>query len=114
MRTQPILLVALVLTVTGVLSAQKSKTKSKTETAITILRKARPTTVWNARSAKSADVDCDGKPDTIVIGSEEGKVLVGVVWGAREKKPEVQEFGVARTHAGLILRCSYASVGFTA
>lgn len=64
------------------------------KTAVESLRRLRSTTKWNVQSAKVADVDCDSKPDTIVLGSEQDKVVVGVVWGATAKKPQVFEFSI--------------------
>jgi hypothetical protein len=63
------------------------------KSAVDALRRFRPSTNWNIASARIADVDCDSKPDTIILGSEKGKVVVGVVWGAR-KQPQVLVFSI--------------------
>ena len=46
------------------------------------LQKANPLVNWNVESAKRADFDCDGKPDTVMLGSEKDRAVVGIVWGA--------------------------------
>jgi hypothetical protein len=64
--------------------------------AATALRKLNTTVDWNVSSAKAADVDCDGKPDTVILGSERDTVVVGVVWGKASKQPQVFMFPVGR------------------
>jgi len=69
---------------------------SRAQTAVTAvdsLRRVRPSTTWNVASARTADLDCDGKPDTVVWGAEDGRVVVGVVWGAH-RQPEVLAFPI--------------------
>lgn len=67
---------------------------SKPDAQIRLLRKSYPNVEWDAKSAKLADIDCDGRPDTVVLGSRENTVAVGVVWGQRKKKPQVLFFPV--------------------
>jgi len=62
---------------------------------IATLQQFRPSTNWNSASAKVADVDCDAKPDTVTLGSEKGKVVIGVVWGAH-KQPQLFVFPIRR------------------
>lgn len=64
--------------------------------AATALRKLNTTVDWNVSSAKIADVDCDGKPDTVMLGSKKDTVVVGVVWGKASKQPQVFMFPVGR------------------
>jgi hypothetical protein len=89
MKASALLLVVLIL---GVFSIAQM---SGSEAAATALRKSRPTVSWNVGSAKMADVDCDGKPDTVMLGSEKGKVVVGVVWGSPAKPPQILVFAVS-------------------
>ena len=67
----------------------------KTTGPIDVLRHSRPSTSWDSASAKTADVDCDGKPDTVMLGSDKGKVVVGVVWGTH-KQPQLFVFPIRR------------------
>jgi hypothetical protein len=67
----------------------------RTATPIDTLRQSRPSTNWNAASARTADVDCDSKPDTVILGSEKGKVVVGVVW-ADHRQPQLFVFPIRR------------------
>jgi hypothetical protein len=64
--------------------------------SIESLQRLRSTTTWNSQSAKVADVDCDSKPDTIVLGSEKNKVVVGISWGEVNKQPQVFVFPIRR------------------
>jgi hypothetical protein len=78
---------------------------SKTKPAVRELRKAHPTVNWNSKSAIVADVTCDGKPDTVVLGSDKNDVVIGVVSGDRPNKTEVLSFPVkAATQDGF---CSF-------
>ena len=45
---------------------------SGSQRAVNALRKVNPSVDWNASSAKTADFDCDGKADTVMIGFEKG------------------------------------------
>ena len=83
-------LMLLGLGISNFANAQAATAKAAVES----LRKHRSTTKWNVQSARLADVDCDSKPDTIVLGSEKDKVIVGIVWGATANKPQVFEFPI--------------------
>ena len=50
------------------------------------LQAAKPKVNWDEKTAVSADVTCDGKADTAVIGYEEGFVWLGVIPGYAEDK----------------------------
>jgi hypothetical protein len=67
---------------------------SGNEGAISRLRKSYPSVDWNTRSTAVADVTCDGKPDTIVWGSDKKKVVIAVVSGARPNKAQVFSFPI--------------------
>jgi hypothetical protein len=67
---------------------------SKTEVSVSELRKSYPAVKWNSKSATVADVTCDGKPDTVVLGSEKNDVVVGVVSGTPSYKTQVFSFPV--------------------
>lgn len=64
--------------------------------ALNALRKLRPTADWNTGSAKMADFDCDGRPDMVLLGSEKNSVVVGVVWAAQSKQPQILVFPSGR------------------
>ena len=51
--------------------------------ALNELRKTHPTVKWNIKPSAVADVLCEGKPGTVVLGSEKDNVVVGVVSGLR-------------------------------
>lgn len=63
--------------VAAILLGSASAQLSKTEVAIRELRKSHPAVKWNSNSATIADFTCDGKPDTVVLGSEKNDVVVG-------------------------------------
>lgn len=67
---------------------------SGSQRAVNALRKVNPSVDWNASSAKTADFDCDGKADTVMIGFEKGRAVVGVVWGSPKKYPQILTFPV--------------------
>ncbi len=77
--------------VQGEISAKPGGDTGRAQTA---LHKSNPTVSWNVSSATTADVDCDGKPDTVMLGSEKDKVVVGVVWGASAKQSQIFVFPV--------------------
>src|SRR5271166_867237 len=89
MKASEFLVVVLILEVFA--TAQMSGSQA----AASALRKSSPTVSWSVGSATTADVDCDGKPDTIMLGSEKGKVVVGVVWGSPAKPPQILVFPVS-------------------
>lgn len=80
----------LVLTLEPSTFAQTSTSKL----AVTSLQKSNASVNWNVNSAKTADVDCDGKPDTVMLGSEKDKVFVGVVWGSKAKQAQIRMFPI--------------------
>ena len=56
---------------------------------------AKPGVTWRASKAKSADVTCDGKPDTVVFGTAKKSIWVGVLPGGGGK-PQTMQFGLGR------------------
>ena len=62
--------------------------------ALNELRKTHPTVKWNSKLSAVADVLCEGKPGNIVLGSENNKVIVGVVSGLRPHRTEVLSFPI--------------------
>ena len=67
---------------------------AKTEAAVGALQKSHPAARWNNKSATVADVTCDGKPETIILGSEKNSVVIGVVSGANPTETQVFSFPV--------------------
>jgi hypothetical protein len=60
------------------------------------LRQSNSTVEWDFDSVKVADVDCDGRPDTIVLGAEQNNVVIGVVSGSADGQPQVLRFHLGR------------------
>ena len=85
------LILVVVLMVECVASAQVSG-----PSALNALRKLRPTADWNTGSVKMADFDCDGRPDMVLLGYEKDTVVVGVVWAAQSKQPQILAFPSGR------------------
>jgi hypothetical protein len=67
------------------------RAQTAVKSAIHVLQQAHPEIHWNTSSAQTADIDCDGKPDTVLLGEQGEKVAVGVVWG-RDKHPDLFTF----------------------
>ena len=62
--------------------------------ALIELRKTHPTVKWRSQPIAIADVLCEGKPGTVVLGSGKNDVVVGVVSGLRQHKTEVLSFPI--------------------
>jgi hypothetical protein len=67
---------------------------SDSQAALDSLRTANPAVDWSASSAKTADFDCDEKADTVMLGSEKGRVVVGLVWASPKKHPQILSFPI--------------------
>jgi hypothetical protein len=71
-----------------------------TDAAISILHAAQPEVEWDAKTAVSADVTCDGKSDTAIVGYVKSEaVWLGVVAGNNDNKaskPVVMKFLVGK------------------
>jgi hypothetical protein len=72
-----------------IVAAQVSNTD-----ALNDLRKTHPTVKWRSQPVAVVDVLCEGKPGTVILGSEKNDVVVGVVSGLREHKTEVLSFPI--------------------
>jgi hypothetical protein len=68
--------------------------QAASEAALKKLQASNPSAHWNSKSAETADVDCDGKLDTILLGSEGDKVVVGIVWGSPARPPQMFSFPI--------------------
>ena len=66
---------------------------SRTEAALTALQKVNPAVDWSVSSAKNADFDSDGNADTVMLGYQKDRVVVGVVW-ASPAKPQILSFPI--------------------
>ena len=67
--------------------------------AVDALREARPNVVWDSKSPVVADVTCDGRTDTVVVGYEGNTVWLGVVPGTSGRtstRPLMLAFPVGR------------------
>lgn len=69
------------VTLSGSLSAVAQQ-GPRSRSVIDALRTARPGVTWDAKSSVVADVTCDGKADTVVVGYEGKTVWLGVVPGS--------------------------------
>jgi hypothetical protein len=85
-----ILVVAALL---GLTPGQSVGNQLRQQDALRSLSVSRPDVKWDAKSALSADFDCDGSLDEAFLGRAAGKVFVGLVRAA-VKQPEILEFGV--------------------
>jgi hypothetical protein len=85
------------LIIAAVFVAPATAQVSNTDVAVSELQKSHPAVKWNSKSATVADVTCDGKPDTVILGSEKNNVVVGVVSGAHANKIQVFSFPVSRS-----------------
>ena len=86
MKARTLILSAILLPIAA---AQVSNTD-----ALNDLRKTHPTVKWRTQPLAVADVLCEGKPGTVILGSEKDDVVVGVVSGLREHKTEVLSFPI--------------------
>jgi hypothetical protein len=80
----------------AILSATAIAQASKPEEMVSKLQKAHPQVSWNSKSAVVADVTCDGKPDTVVLGSQKDAVVIGVVSGAHQDNIQILSFPIRR------------------
>ena len=56
---------------------------------------------WNHQSATHADVDCDGKPDALILGSEKDTVVFGIK-ATTQNEAEILKFPIrADTQDGM-------------
>jgi hypothetical protein len=85
-----------IVVIVAIFAAFANAEVSKIDVAVSRLRKTNPAVNWNGKSAISGDVNCDGKRDTVVLGSEKNSVIVGVVSGAESDKPQVFSFPISR------------------
>lgn len=67
------------------------------QAALISLHEGNPKVGWRVSSAKTADFDCDGKADMVVLGSEKGRAVVGVVWGRPTKRPQIFTFSIGKS-----------------
>jgi hypothetical protein len=88
------------LLIAAIFLVSASAQVSKTEVAVSELRKSHPAVKWNRKSATVADVTCDGEPDTVILGSEKNNVVVGIVSGAHPNKTQVFSFPVSGATQG--------------
>jgi hypothetical protein len=64
--------------------------------ALEVLRYSYPSVNWKAESSKVADVNCDGKPDTVVLGSQKDDAAVGIVWGTQRAPAQLFTFPIGK------------------
>jgi hypothetical protein len=71
------------------------------DTAMSLLTRADSTVVWTVGFAVVGDIDCDGRPDTAVVGRAGDNVQVGIVFGAL-KSPHIATIPVAPEAQGAL------------
>ena len=81
-----------VLIVTALFVTCANTQVSNIGVAVKELRRLHPSVKWSNESATVADVTCDGKLDTVVLGSEKNSVVIGIVTGSHSKKTQVLSF----------------------
>lgn len=67
---------------------------SDSQAALNLLHNADPAAGWSASSAQTADFDCDGRADTVMLGLEKGRAVVGIAWGSPKKRPQILTFPI--------------------
>lgn len=89
MRSAAILLMAIIMAPQTVAVADDARA------TIAILNKAASAQIdWKLAKARAADVTCDGRADTIIFGTGEQSVWVGVVSG-KDKHAQIFQFPAA-------------------
>ena len=56
-----------------------------------------PGVTWQTAKAKTADVTCDGKADTVLFGTAKEEIWVGIISG-KGGKPQTMRFGIGAGH----------------
>lgn len=77
------------------LSAAQAVERSTLSAAWHRLHRAEPRVTWDLRTARSVDVTCDGKADTIVVGQGGHRLWVGVVASSRMSRGRAAVFDFA-------------------
>ena len=75
-------------------ATENSGDLSQIPLAIKNLRKLQPDIQWNEKSAVIADVNCDGKRESIVVGKQKSDVVVAIVSGQRQDKSDLMSFPI--------------------
>ena len=88
---------ALVVLVAISLAIETAAQVSKSDVAVNHLAKVHPEVQWDHKSAVIADVNCDRQKESIVLGKEANEVVIAVVSGERQDKPELRYFPI---HSG--------------
>ena len=87
---------------------------SQSRLAIKNLRKAQPEVEWNEKSAVGADVNCDGRRETIVLGKQKNNVVIAVVSGQHQNDPQLMSFpiggGAQNAFCGIPLRVELSTL----
>jgi hypothetical protein len=71
--------------------------QSKVATAVAAVRASNPKVQWDAKTAVTADITCDGIADVVVVGYDDKSVWVALVPGMKDgtlAKPIVQQFPI--------------------
>lgn len=71
-----------------------AQSASPAKDAVHALQRSHPEIKWITDSVTLADVNCDGKPDTILLGSHRDLVAVGIVWGQGSEQTQVLTFAL--------------------
>src|SRR5689334_5761468 len=93
-RSFAIITAGLAATTTIVALAQE---RASVESVMSALRGVNPSVSWDGRSIVSADVNCDGRIDSVAVGYQGGAIWVGLVPGGRasgSRRPVALRFPV--------------------
>jgi hypothetical protein len=77
--------------------ATPTPVQSQTSAALIMLRASNPKVQWDAKSAVTADITCDGIADVVVVGYDDKSVWLALVPGLKDgtlAKPIVYQFPI--------------------
>ena len=64
--------------------ATPTPVQSQTSAALIMLRASNPKVQWDAKSAVTADITCDGIADVVVVGYDDKSVWLALVPGLKD------------------------------
>ena len=90
------------IAVAGALLVLSGCGKSDQKQATEILQKASPEANWDKALSMTADVTCDGQPDTVLVGHRDDAVWLGVVQKSKpvSDAPLVVKFAIGAKDQG--------------
>ena len=67
---------------------------SKSQLAVKNLAKLHPDVQWDPKSVAFADVNCDRKNETIVLGKQKNEAVIALVSGEHQEKTQLLSFPI--------------------